>query len=84
MNSALGDACLSPVTIDVVRVADDNWLVRTRYLDGPPTNHISISDRERANNFATELRDVTSEMAIKLNGFPANLELAEAPDETAP
>lgn len=57
-------------------------MVRTRYLGELPTNHITFVNREVANEFAVELRDATADMATKLHGFPARVELADAPDAT--
>lgn len=82
MTTALGEAAGSPMTIDVVGVGNNRWLVRTRYLNELPTNLITFINREVANDFAVELQELTADMATKLHGFPARVELAEADDAT--
>ena len=45
-----------------------------------PTNLITLTEREVANSFATDLREMTSDMMVREYGAPAHLELAEAED----
>lgn len=82
MRTALGDAALNPVMVEVVFVAAERGLVRLYQLGSLPTNLITLTDREVTNSFATDVRDMTADMMVKEHGFPALLNLAEAPDAT--